>query len=91
MPSILVFQDIQFMIHNLHLISGFRMSAYEEIINQLSKEDKNGFSLWNFFLLGLWLEVLYLILIRIHTLSMLIRSWTADGLPDRSDKNSNTN
>jgi len=28
------------------IYTGFRMSAYEEIRNQLSKEDKNGFSLW---------------------------------------------
>eukprot|EP00092_Neocalanus_flemingeri_P033354 GFUD01036269.1.p1 GENE.GFUD01036269.1~~GFUD01036269.1.p1 ORF type:complete len:338 (+),score=79.18 GFUD01036269.1:209-1222(+) len=28
------------------IYTGFRMSAYEEIRNQLSKKDKNGFSLW---------------------------------------------
>ena len=28
------------------VVSGFRMSAYEEIRNKLRKKDKNGFSLW---------------------------------------------
>ena len=33
--------------------AGFRMSAYEEIRNRLSKHDKNGFSLWKKVLAGM--------------------------------------
>jgi len=35
------------------IYTGFRMSAYEEIRNQLSRDDKNGFSLWKKVIAGM--------------------------------------
>ena len=71
------------------------MSAYEEIRNQLSKKDKNGFSLWKKVVAGMMaggkLKIEMRIFVKLLKTIINIRYWTTDGLPHRPDKNPNTN
>jgi hypothetical protein len=53
MPYILVVEGQPVNKNCTLVVSGFRMSAYEEIRNRLSKKDKNGFSLWKKVIAGM--------------------------------------
>ena len=72
-----------------YFVTGFRMSAYEEIRNQLSKEDKNGFSLWKKVVAGMLAGGEEIKNCKPGIIKVL-RSWTADGLPHRPDQDTNT-